>query len=1155
MSEHSLPEESIFAQALEIGSAADRAAFLERACGNNPSLRAEVEALLCAHDRTGDLLDLPERAPVPRDEPIIERPGTVIGPYKLMEQIGEGGMGLVFVAEQQQPVRRKVALKVIKPGMDTRQVIARFEAERQALAMMDHPNIAKVHDGGETASGRPYFVMELVKGVPITEYSDQNQVPIRERLELFLHVCQAVQHAHQKGIIHRDLKPSNVLVASHDGVPVAKIIDFGVAKAVGQQLTERTLYTQLTQWIGTPLYMSPEQAGQSSLDVDTRSDIYSLGVLLYELLTGTTPFEKERFSQVGYDEVRRIIREEDSPKPSTRMSTLGQAASTISTQRKSDPKRLSQLFRGELDWIVMKALEKDRNRRYETASDFAADVQRYLADEPVQACPPSLGYRLRKFARRNKGKLAVAGLILLFLLLLGGGGGWVAFDRVTRQAKTSHNLELALQGAELHLGQGKQVEARAALDQAERIASDLKPDPARDQQLAALKKRLRAEEQDQQFLAGYEDIRLRVETHVDVVKSRFTREAVFPEIRELFRQYGICFVDTPLDQAIDRIQNRPEPVRQQLVAALYSSSHHAPKAEPMTSQWLQRLLDATETDPYRMNIRRTIDARDWKAFEQLVRAVDVARQPPGILVQFAEILPAELKAVRLDFLRRIQRAYPADLWANHGLAMELVESGRHGEAVRYFTAALALRPDNPGINMNRGRCLAEAKEMDAAIADYKRALVLAPHYFAAFANLGDALRAQGRLQETLAVANDAVEACPDCAGAWSNRGLAYLKLDEFKKAIADCTRAIQLDEKLAAAWANRGAAYRSLGQYKKAILDCTKAIEVDEKRSAGFSERGNTYLQLGDYEKALADCSRSIQLDSSDSFPFYTRGNVYQALGEHEKALADCSKAVELDPKNPWTHGNLGDVLTNMDRARDAVAAYRSAIAINKNIAELHCALAGALQKQGEFQNALEEMRRGHELRSKRAFWPHPSAQWVRQCERRVELDLRLPGVLEGKVTPASSAERIELAEVCSLKRLNRAAVRFYEEAFAAEPKLADQGGHRYDAACAAALAGCAEGKGADKLDEREKTRLRDLGRSWLQADLTMRDKQLAGGKAADQAQVQGAMRHWLVDTDLAGVRGTGALAKLPEAERRGWQKLWEDVTDTLKRAQVAHKK
>src|SRR5262249_46350760 len=302
-------------------------------------------------------------------------------------------------------------------GMDTRQVVARFEAERQALALMDHPNIAKVHDGGQTASGRPYFVMDLVKGVPITDYCDQAQLTPRERLELFLHVCQAVQHAHQKGIIHRDIKPSNVLVTLKDGAAEPKIIDFGIAKALGQQLTDKTRFPSFAQMIGTPLYMSPEQAALSNVDVDTRSDIYSLGVLLYELLTGRTPFDKVRFKEVGYDELRRIIREEEPPKPSTRISTLGEAAGTVSTERRSDPKRLSTLLRGELDWIVMKALEKDRKRRYETANGFATDIQRYLADEPVQACPPSALYRLKKFMRRNKGPVSAGSLVLLALMV------------------------------------------------------------------------------------------------------------------------------------------------------------------------------------------------------------------------------------------------------------------------------------------------------------------------------------------------------------------------------------------------------------------------------------------------------------------------------------------------------------------------------------------------------------------------------------------------------------------------------------------------------------------------------------------------------------------------------------------------------------------
>jgi serine/threonine protein kinase len=423
-------EREIFSAALQLADADSRQNYLAKVCGTDMGLRQRVEGLLLAYRRAGDFLQRPAVArsipgtssPVPG-----EAPGTVIGPYKLLEQIGEGGFGVVFMAEQQQPLRRKVALKVLKPGMDTRQVVARFEAER--LALMDHPNIAKVIDAGTTASGRPYFVMELVRGVPITEFCDQRRLTPRQRLELFVTVCQAVQHAHQKGIIHRDLKPSNVLVTLHDVVAVPKVIDFGIAKATTQRLTERTLFTQFAQLVGTPLYMSPEQAEMNGLDVDTRSGVYALGVLLYELLTGTTPFESETLKKVGLDEMRRIIREEEPPTPSLRLSTLeAKACSTVSERRGVDERRLRQLLQGELDWIVMKALEKDRNRRYESASALAADVQRYLADEPVEACPPSASYRLQKYWRRNRRVLVTAGMFAAVLVAATGGSVWLAVD-------------------------------------------------------------------------------------------------------------------------------------------------------------------------------------------------------------------------------------------------------------------------------------------------------------------------------------------------------------------------------------------------------------------------------------------------------------------------------------------------------------------------------------------------------------------------------------------------------------------------------------------------------------------------------------------------------------------------------------------------------
>jgi serine/threonine protein kinase/tetratricopeptide (TPR) repeat protein len=420
-------------EALKIPEGPDRAAYLDLACGDDAELRRQVESLLALHGRAGRFLEAPTLGPEERPS---ESPGAVIGPYKLLEEIGEGGMGAVYMAEQAQPVRRQVALKVIKPGMDTKQVIARFEAERQALAMMDHPNIARVLDAGATDSGRPYFVMELVRGIPITDYCDRERLSIPERLELFVLVCRAVQHAHQKGIIHRDLKPSNVLVTVIDGVAFPKVIDFGVAKATGQSLTERTIYTGFHSFVGTPLYMSPEQADLAGMDVDTRSDIYALGVLLYELLTGTTPFDQETFRKAAFDEVRRIVREQEPPRPSTR---IGKDSSTASRFRPSSLiPRPSSLQ--ELDCVVMKALEKDRDRRYETANSFAADLMRYLTDQPVEACPPSGWYRFSKYARRHRAGLMTAAVVSLALIAGTAVSAWQAVRATNAEQRMADAL-------------------------------------------------------------------------------------------------------------------------------------------------------------------------------------------------------------------------------------------------------------------------------------------------------------------------------------------------------------------------------------------------------------------------------------------------------------------------------------------------------------------------------------------------------------------------------------------------------------------------------------------------------------------------------------------------------------------------------------------
>jgi serine/threonine protein kinase len=461
--------EAIFNAAVALAESA-REEFVAVECRGDEALLERVQVLLAAHADVSEFLDEPQVMPEIEAELVRLKPeeeGERIGRYKLLQQIGVGGFGTVWMAEQMEPVSRKVALKIIKLGMDTKEIIGRFEQERQALAMMDHPNIAKVFDAGATQFGRPFFVMELVKGIPITQYCDETGLGTRERLTLFGDVCSAINHAHQKGIIHRDIKPSNVLITLYADKPVVKVIDFGIAKATQSKLTDKTLFTRFEQFIGTPVYMSPEQAALSAVDIDTRSDIYALGILLYELLTGKAPFDAKTLAEAGYDEMRRIIREVEPPRPSSRLSTVvGEERTTIAKARRVEPEKISRLVEPDLDWIVMKAIEKDRTRRYETANGLKLDIHRFLADEPVNATPPSIGYQFRKFARRNRATLRVAAAIAAVLVGATTVSTWQAI-RATRaeheQARQRHEAELA---REVEAKMRRQAEARETIARA-----------------------------------------------------------------------------------------------------------------------------------------------------------------------------------------------------------------------------------------------------------------------------------------------------------------------------------------------------------------------------------------------------------------------------------------------------------------------------------------------------------------------------------------------------------------------------------------------------------------------------------------------------------------------------------------------------------------
>jgi eukaryotic-like serine/threonine-protein kinase len=956
-------EKAIFLAALEQASPAERQAYLQGACGDDPALLKRLRVLLSVHEQSQGPLDAPSPvvalAPTV-DDPIRERPGTVIGPYKLLEEIGEGGMGLVFVAEQQQPVHRKVALKVIKPGMDSRQVIARFEAERQALAMMDHPNIAKVHDGGTTAEGRPYFVMEWVKGTPITDYCDRHRLTNRQRLQLFLDVCQAVQHAHQKGIIHRDLKPSNILVSLHDVTPVVKVIDFGIAKATSGRLADRTVYTELAQMVGTPMYMSPEQAGLSDIDVDTRSDVYSLGVLLYELLTGTTPFDREQLKELSYDEIRRIIREDEPPRPSKRLSTIEQAAlSTIAERHGLEPHRLSQQVRGELDWIVMKALEKDRNRRYESASSLAADVQRYLDDEPVQACPPSAVYRLRKLARRHKLTLGTAGLVALTVLAVAASAGYVLRDRSTRQAVVAARVSDALDESERLYHAGKVPEA---LNAAQRAESLLATGPL-DEVLAT---RVQERVEDLQMVLKLEEVG---------VATQGKRSA---EYEQLFRRYGIDLAAQPAEEIAARVRSRL--IASDLVATLdqlavrfFSLGHHP---GDNSSPWKLELMAVTrqiDPDPWRDRVRQAIERGDKAALQDLARTAPIDQLPPVTLRIIAiglgkftleereraseghpllsnplnltpeeeRILASEghplPKTRARDFLRRAVQRYPSDLWLNWLLADDFQYGVPRDEkeAAGYYRTLVALRPNSAEVYFRLGQMLQNSQQWDDAIPYFRRAVEIDPQFLPGYQLLAASLKAQGRLDEAIAASREAIPYYEDVAMGHNDVGVGLAIMGRLDEAVAELREAIRLKKNYASPHNNLGNVLAIKGRLDEAIAAYREAIRLDKDDAKVHLNLGNKLWIKGRLDEAIAAYREAIRLKPDSA------GNRNELawrlatcpdlkLRDPGQAVAHAKKAVELAPSYGGAWNTLGVAQYRNGEWKAAVEALMKSVQLQK---------------------------------------------------------------------------------------------------------------------------------------------------------------------------------------------------------------------------------
>ncbi|HLW66474.1 MAG TPA: tetratricopeptide repeat protein [Gemmataceae bacterium] len=918
---------------------------------------------------------------------------TIADKYTLTAEIAQGGMGVVYLAEQRQPVKRSVAVKLIKPGMDSRDVLARFDAERQALAVMDHPNIAKVLDAGMTTVGRPFFVMEYVKGVPITQYCDEKKLTPQERLNLFIPVCNAVQHAHQKGIIHRDLKPSNVLVEVIDGKPVPKVIDFGLAKALGQKLTDKTLHTNLDIRIGTLEYSAPEQAAGRSFDVDTRSDIYSLGVLLYELLTGAPPFSREQLLKVGEEEMRRVIREDEPVKPSKRLSSSGELPA-IAANRHLEPHKLTRLVQRDLDWIVMKCLEKESGRRYETANQLGQELQRFLAHEPVQAGPPSAVYRLRKFAQRHRAGLLATAAALLAVLLAAGGIGWAWWDRsaqktakrielARRVADTESAVTIALTKAQQSEERAKQMpcttsaearaslaewrEAEAALAEAEAALATGAANDSLHEHVVEVRKRIargRAQTQRKDNLfRGLDDARMALAAYSG---SHFDYAGAAAKYAAAFTSYGLEIQSARSEELATLIGAEESSVRDALIVALDNWAFCAEKYFKMgpSKSVLLAIAQAADHDVWRRDYRQAFRQGDRVALMRLSKeARRIKLSPVSLNLLAVALYQNDQREEALDLLRWARGVHPADFWTTLNLGNFLGERKPETpleleERIGCYRVAVALRPDDGIPHNNLGFALYGKKQLAEAIIEFNRSIALNPKFALAHSNLGLALHDQGQLDDAIAECKKAIVLDPNFALAHCNLGFFWFDKNNLDDALVECKKAVQLDPFLAVAHSNLGMVLYAKNLLDQAIVELKKAVNLDPNLAMAHSNLGIALRDKKQVDEAIAHCKKALALDPNLAQAHNNLGLALEDKGQIDEAVVECRKAIALDPKLEAAYNNLGNALADKGDLDAAIAEYQKALAIQPNSAQAHCNLGNALAAKKQFNDARAEYKK-----------------------------------------------------------------------------------------------------------------------------------------------------------------------------------------------------